>query len=366
MSSKKTGSKILNHLPEVLSVRGAISPSPAVFNYREDSGETKPIKLNISRGVGTFGSYAHQYIDGNKKAESIENANPFHCDVAYMPSDSDTLVAKVTVVFDKCVNSYEAFSDHTFAANMNEIMESFIASPAGSKLASLYVDNILKCQWLFRNRKTPSKTVDIKAVTCINENVLEKAFSFSSVGNDQQFSGPEYDELVELVRKSLAGETDSKLILSVTASLLVGFGAQIFPSQAWEGESDEKSKDTSKDKKTKFLYTIPHMGTVTGMSPQKVGNGLRTIDTWHGVGEKAIPVNPYGQDRESNSAVRMRSSGNDFYGLLNKLHDNLEETVSTIKNAKTADDVPGNIYFVVANMVRGGVFGTPEKKEDKK
>lgn len=358
MSTKTKAAKDEQILPGVLSVRGAISPSSAVFYSQHAEGILEPIQLTELRGVGTFAAYAHGHVGNNKKADTLHSSNPFHGDAAYMPSDSDTLVAKMSLMIDKAIGNYEAHDNPAFIEVLGNIQHAFFNGIPGTKLASLYIDNLLKCQWLHRNRKAIDRSVVITSSTYIDGKAATDAFRFDSVGNNPVFAGADYDRLVELVRKAFAGETETRLLLNVKAALKLGHGSQLFPSQKWE-EADSKSK------KTKFLYIASEPEKATGMSPQKVGNGLRTIDVWHGQGDKAIPVNPFGQDRETQAVFRTQKLGNDFYTLLEKTHKNADAIIESINTAKTHTDVSGDVYFVIANLIRGGVFGAKVKSGDK-
>jgi CRISPR-associated protein Csy3 len=87
------------------------------------------------------------------------------------------------------------------------------------------------------------------------------------------------------------------------------------------------------------------------MHSQKIGNALRTIDTWHEEAEVvgAIAIEPYGSVTNRGKAYRPPKSKNDFYTLL----DNwvLKDNVPTIEQQ----------HYVIAVLVRGGVFGASGK-----
>ncbi len=113
----------------------------------------------------------------------------------------------------------------------------------------------------------------------------------------------------------------------------------MFPSQ-------ELILDRDQHKKSKTLYTVDG---VAGIHSQKLGNALRTIDTWypraaeHGVGP--IAVEPYGSVTTQGTAFRQPREKADFYTLL----DNW-----ILKDQEPPEEQQ---HFVLATIVRGGVFG---------
>ena len=101
-------------------------------------------------------------------------------------------------------------------------------------------------------------------------------------------------------------------------------------------------------KKSKTLYKIGDGdGAVAAIHSQKIGNALRTIDTWYsGADENGpIAVEPYGSVTTQGKAWRQPKEKLDFYNLLDGW---------IIKDK--APDLPQQ-HFVIATLIRGGVFG---------
>ena len=91
------------------------------------------------------------------------------------------------------------------------------------------------------------------------------------------------------------------------------------------------------------------------MHSQKIGNALRTIDTWYpafdDIEESAGPiaVEPYGAVTNLGKAYRTPKDKQDFYTFFDgwSRGDKLE---------RIEDE-----HYVMATLVRGGVFGESEK-----
>jgi len=95
------------------------------------------------------------------------------------------------------------------------------------------------------------------------------------------------------------------VLLNITAEAKVGYGQEVYPSQ-------ELILDTG-DKKSKVLYSI---NNIAGMHSQKIGNAIRTIDTWYSAAEFPIAAEPYGAVTTLGTAFRQPKQKQDFYSLL--------------------------------------------------
>ena len=95
------------------------------------------------------------------------------------------------------------------------------------------------------------------------------------------------------------------------------------------------------------------------MHSQKIGAALRHIDVWHGseTHRAPIPVNPYGGVKETGAVLRDPKSKKGFYDLRAKAQPLLD----AVENAADATEIPGEVHFLVANLVRGGVFASSNK-----
>ncbi|OWG14679.1 CRISPR-associated protein Csy3 [Delftia sp. K82] len=80
---------------------------------------------------------------------------------------------------------------------------------------------------------------------------------------------------------------------------------------------------------------------------QKIGNALRTIDTWYDGAQDLGPiaVEPYGSVTTQGKAWRQPKQKQDFYTLLDDWL--LKDKVPPVEQQ----------HFVMAVLIRGGVFG---------
>ncbi|MFD2454531.1 type I-F CRISPR-associated protein Csy3 [Ideonella paludis] len=143
-----------------------------------------------------------------------------------------------------------------------------------------------------------------------------------------------------MIAAGLSGKTH--VLLQVTAFARLGAGQEVYPSQ-------ELILDKASTGKSKTLYVV---SGVAGIHSQKLGNAIRTIDTWHPEAAEVGPiaVEPYGSITTLGKACRKPGDKIDFYNLLD--------------NWLLKDKVPAleQQHFVMATLIRGGVFGDAGKE----
>ena len=133
-------------------------------------------------------------------------------------------------------------------------------------------------------------------------------------------------------------------LLEVIAFARMGDGQEVYPSQ--ELILDKGSERGGQ--KSKTLYMV---SKIAAMHSQKLGNALRTIDTWYpdadGLGP--IAIEPYGSVTSRGKAYRQPKEKRDFYTLLDGwiLKDHIPDTEQQ--------------HYVMATLIRGGVFGESGK-----
>ena len=110
--------------------------------------------------------------------------------------------------------------------------------------------------------------------------------------------------------------------------------------------------DKGKGEKSKILYQVNGQAA---LHSQKIGNALRTIDTWypeHDDPEETagpIAIEPYGAVTNLGRAYRTPKAKQDFYTFFDQW-----------ARGTTLDSVEDE-HYVMAVLVRGGVFGESDK-----
>ncbi|WP_293936084.1 type I-F CRISPR-associated protein Csy3 [Iodobacter sp.] len=274
--------------------------------------------------------------DPAKLDAEIQKANLQRVDMAALPFDADTLKVSFTLRVLGNLALPSACNDQEYQAELAKKINAYIAEHQFTELASRYAENIANGRFLWRNR-VGAESVEVRVTHKADDKKTTWIFN-SQDFNLREFTQPTGDlaELAEVIRLGLMGE--SFAFLQVEGFVRLGAGQEVFPSQ-------ELVLDGGRDStKSKYLYKV---NEVAAMHSQKIGNALRTIDTWYPYSEELGPiaVEPYGSVTSRGKAYRQPGVKMDFYNLLDAW---------IIKDKVPAAEQQ---HYVIATLVRGGVFG---------
>ncbi|MGC6406151.1 type I-F CRISPR-associated protein Csy3 [Bisgaard Taxon 45] len=323
--------------PSVLAFERRFDVSDAIFWQKNgQNDECSPVEVR------------EKYLKGTKSHEltslkEAKDANLQQVDVATLDHDKDILVATFSLKILPLSGEPCVCNDEKFQQKVVEKVQKYSNEKAFGELAKRYATNIVNARWLWRNRMGAEYVrIEVK----FGEKVIsfDDAKQFSL--NDFNHNDSKIDEIAEEIKKGLLGS--AFVILYVTAYAQIGYGQEVYPSQEFvQKDKMNKSAKEGEAPKSKVLYKIKQNA---GMHSQKVGNALRTIDTWYAP-EVAfpIPVEPYGAVTNQACAFREAEDAH-FYGLFDKW---------ICKDEPLNDN---DQHYVMSMLIRGGVFGSTKKK----
>ena len=309
---------------------------------RENANNWQPVAVREKSVRGTISNRLKaKDQDPAKLDAAIENPNLQTVDVATLPSDRDTLMVRFTLRVLSGAGTPSACNSAEYREKLNTVIAGYVQQHGFKELARRYATNLANGRFLWRNR-VGVEEVEVQ-VSHLNQGAPEQTWSFDA----QSYSLRRFDvtgnnetglnALAKLIEQGLSGERH--VLLEVTAFARIGAGQEVFPSQ-------ELILDKGKGDKSRTLYQVQG---VAGIHSQKIGNALRTIDTWYPAEDESrlgpIAVEPYGSVTTQGKAYRQPKAKADFYNLLD--------------NWILKDKVPaeGDQHFVMATLIRGGVFG---------
>ncbi len=316
----------------VLAFERKLANSDAIMLAGEWGTESwQPIVIKEKAVRGTISNRLKNAItsDPAKLDAEIQKPNLQTVDVAALPQDADTLKVAFTLRVLGNLAVPSVCNDQDYQNALQAVIEGYIAEHGFGALAARYAENLANGRFLWRNRVGAEKI----AVRVTGSKTWEfNAHDYSL----REFSQPKgaLGELAAEIERGLVGE--SFALFNVEAFVRLGNGQEIFPSQELVLDSNSK--------KSKLLYQVDG---VAAMHSQKVGNALRTIDTWHSQADSlgAIAVEPYGSVTSRGIACRQPKEKMDFYTLLDRW---------VIKEEKPSVEQQ---HYVMAVLIRGGVFG---------
>lgn len=329
----------------VLAFERKLDPSDAVFHAgrwgdRAQSHAWPPITIQTKSVRGTISNRLKtKDQDPAKLDAAIENPNLQTVDVAALPPQADTLKVQFTLRVLGGAGMPSACNSVLYQAKLLAAVQGYVQQHGFAELARRYAANLANGRFLWRNR-VGAESVDV-IVEHMQDGKAEHSWFFDALAlNTRSVSAikNESSELAELGQTIAAGlGGTAHVLLRVTAFARQGAGQEVFPSQ-------ELVLDKGSAGKSKTLY---HVDGVAAIHSQKIGNAIRTIDTWYEGAEELGPiaVEPYGSVTTQGKAYRQPKQKMDFYTLL----DNwlLKDQAPPVEQQ----------HFVMAVLIRGGVFG---------
>jgi len=298
------------------SVRGTIS------NRLKAAIKSDPVKLNAE----------------------VEKANLQTVDSCALAPEQDTLKLHFTLKVLGGVQTPSACNNALFKESYTKAVNSYIEKESFKELGKRYALNLANARFLWRNR-VGAENIEVQV------NALNKDNKQSWVFDATKFSTRHFEnedkqvaELGERIAAALSSEDDF-LMLEINCFVQVGKAQEVYPSE-------ELVLDKGKGKKSKILYCV---NDIAAMHSQKVGNALRSIDTWYPEFEDAeksagpIAIEPYGAVTNLGKAYRTPKDKQDFYTFFDKWARGTE--LERIEDE----------HYVMAILVRGGVFGESDK-----
>ncbi|QKJ85870.1 type I-F CRISPR-associated protein Csy3 [Paramixta manurensis] len=320
----------------VLAFERKLANSDALLAAGIWQGETwQPIGVQEKAVRGTISNRLKNALasDPAKLDAEIQKANLQRVDVAALPADADTLKMTFSLRVLGNLSTPSVCNDKQYQDALESVIDGYIAEHGFGELALRYAANLANGRFLWRNRVGAEQ---IRVVVTGTKRWEFNAHDFAL--RDFNHRDADLKALAAEIELGLKGDTF--VLLNVEAYVRLGQGQEVFPSQELVLDSNST--------KSKVLYQV---GGIAALHSQKIGNALRTVDTWHPQVDAlgAIAVEPYGSVTSRGIACRQPKEKMDFYTLL----DNW-----VIKGDKPA---PEQQHYVMAVLIRGGVFG--EKAE---
>lgn len=303
------------------SVRGTISNRP---NKKDQAAfEKDPAKLDAK----------------------VESPNLQTVDASALGTEQDTLKLHFTLKVLGGVDRPSACNNALFNQSYKAAAKNYVDREGFRELAKRYAMNIANARFLWRNR-VGAENIEVQ-VKALNQGA-EQSWIFDATQFSPRNFNCDDDQLNSLAGRmaSALSSEDNFLMLEIICFAKVGKAQEIYPSE-------ELVLDKGKGKKSKVLYDVEG---IAAMHSQKIGNALRTIDTWYPDFDDSlnsagpIAIEPYGAVTNLGRAFRHPTKDKaDFYTFFDKF--------ARGENLERIEDE----HYVMAVLVRGGVFGESDK-----
>lgn len=332
----------------VLAFEKKLVPSDGYFygTTWDNKDAATPLQLIEKSVRGTISNRLKAAVksDPAKLNAEVEKPNLQTVDACSLGTEQDTLKHQFTLKVLGGVENPSACNNANFKQSYYQAATDYIEREGFTELGRRYAHNIANARFLWRNR-VGAEQIEVQ-VKVLNQDESDQwtfnAKKFSTRDFEQQ------DEQVNALGQRIAtalASGDSFLMLEVTTYAQLGKAQEVYPSE-------ELVLDKGKSKKSKVLYQVKGHAA---MHSQKVGNALRSIDTWYPAYSEpsesagAIAIEPYGAVTNLGKAYRTPKEKQDFY-------THFDTWARGTKLEKIEDE-----HYVMAILVRGGVFGESDK-----
>ncbi|WP_445116233.1 type I-F CRISPR-associated protein Csy3 [Acinetobacter sp. WZC-1] len=351
---------IFKKLPGSLALqRGTVISDGAFFNLFEDgTQEVLHVMYHGIRGTqNVAGNKEKGAAAGNSLAREVNNIQL--TESAKLQSGARLLVKWdfrfIDLGYVLFASASKAGADKSEEYNFRQAFLGFVdrakQSDGLKEVVRRYVRNIVNGRWLWRNRiVAESITIQVTAQD------YPEAFSFNALSyNLKSFdeTSEKEQKLTDILLRGITGEsTNAGLHIEATIDFGMG-GVEVFPSQNY---LEDKPKGFSRS----LYQLIPkrpdhkandnqYLGQAA-LRDQKIGNALRTIDTWYPLftenDGKPIAVEPNGANLEGQIFYRVGKDKVSAFDIL--------------KEVAELDPDSEKGMFLIACLIRGGVYSEGE------
>ncbi len=335
-------------LPSMLSFERKLECSDGLMftgnwdeKAQQESWQSIPIVPRQNRS--TQSAYGIKDVDKTKP-----NPVSSDSDDANLAIDNDTLKVSFTLRVIGNLGKPFACNKPDFAAAIEEKVTAFSQSESIEDLAFRYAYNIANGRFLWRNRVGAEKVEIVVKHEQDEAPTTFNAYDFSLNNFAKNSDNASLQKLSDLIQKGLQGDEETFVLVNVDAYVKLGKGQHVYPSQ-----------EMNMGEKKKKLFQLDNCAAMHNV---KIGNAIRTIDSWYGEqmlikiegkdktdtvkieseNKRPIAIEPYGSVTQHGRAYRHTQI--DLYTLM----------MSWVNNKNIQADQQ---KFVVANLIRGGVFG---------
>lgn len=318
------------NLPSMLAFERKLETSDALM-FSGNWGDFESLENWKNIPITKRQNRSTQSAEGTSDANKVK-PNPVSSDSddANLPLAHDTLRVSFSMRIVGNLGMPFGCNAPDFSAAIQTKVTDFKESEGIRILANRYAYNLVNGRFLWRNRVGAE---EIKIVIKAGEQSFSfNAYDFSLADFDASTDNADLQALADIVFNGLVGDAESFSLIEVDAFVKLGHQQHVFPSQ--EMNMGEKGK------------TLFQLEGCAAMHNVKIGNAIRTIDTWYPRFEETktpIAIEPFGAVTQIGDAFRKNKKEGDLYSLMIDWVNDKELTLE-------------QQAYVVGNLIRGGVF----------
>lgn len=336
-----------------LNYRKSITTGMGTFFSVDVNDVYRPLGIDLRKPVALKDGFSEAF---NKKFEiktgvtkhDLATSNLHKYEHCYVPIDAKYISCKFSVRFEANSISPERSQLSETVQTLEEFSDLYNKAKGYNYLAKRYLKSIYSGIWLWRNQQTLNTCLTINSTEGL-QLIIRDVHSrrYSDDWNEYQV---QIDHIAESIESAFI-DPSKYFGLEVEGKLTVQPGMPIYPSQAFIEKEHKKSK---------VLQSTTINGLRTAIfSADKIGAAIALIDDWFPDADHPIRVGSYAADKNRNTCYRHPDSGLDLYTLLKSI----EKVIDQLEKFNTSGVVPVEAHFIMANLIKGGLFQRGGKNE---
>ena len=322
-------------LPSMLSFERKLETSDALMfsgNWEDAGAKEKWQDIPITKRQNRSTQSAHGTSDADKVKPNPVSSDS---DDANLPLAHDTLKLSFSMRVVGNLGKPFGCNSPAFSSAIQTKVDEFKQEKGVETLAYRYAYNIANGRFLWRNRVGAE---DIKILVKVAEQAFTfNAYDFSLNDFDKSSDSADLNQLAAAIAEGLKGDEQSFVLIEGDAFVKLGHQQHVFPSQ-----------EMNMGEKGKVLFKLEGCAAIHNV---KIGNAVRTIDTWYNRYEEQgqpIAIEPFGAVTQIGDAFRKNKKEGDLYSLM----------IDWVNDGELEKEQQ---MYVVANLIRGGVFSKSSK-----
>lgn len=375
--------QIFSKMPGVFSIaRNTVSTDGAFYSYIDSAWEPYPVPVirhgirgtqntaKTATGKGGTVSEHRRHTSNLQTVDSARldpNAQCLVVQFGFRPLDLKQIKQRISLA--STIDSDDAL--HAYRQSLLGFIDRALQSDGIVEIARRMARQIANGRWLWRNRyEARDITIEVRQKTPDGTKPLVSQIKALDIPLDSFDDYTEAEQrLAEAIADGFRGKDDVTLDIIAYVDFGVRGSLEVYPSQNYiPGGKTEPTKDGEKYKLSRSLYKINVRNAAgeesledlkivghAALRDQKIGNALRTIDTWYPRFDEfkiPIPVEPEGANLDLQRFFRPMGSGKSAFELFRQFN---------ILDPESPDGL-----FALACIIRGGVYSESEKDKKSK
>jgi CRISPR-associated protein Csy3 len=322
-------------------------------------GRKTPLTYTTRRVLGQKETAAAVYdksgaIIKSTTSEKLAQGNIHTVDFCSVPFGASHVECYFSVSFSSELRKPYKCNSVTVKRTLMQLVKAYEDNIGWSELVSRYLVNICAGKWLWKNTdKAYCWNIELEPWPWSGDVVKFEDIRANYIERSDFEKHPNWESIVDMTKAAFS-HANGLAIFEVKATLRLPTNKEVFPSQAFtEKESNSTSKSKTQSKSRVFQSTIVEDERSPILGIYKTGAAIATIDDWYPDAVEPLRVSRFGVHKQDVTCYRHPSTQKDFFSILQQAESYIKALSSS---DKLEQETINDLHFLVANIIKGGMF----------